>query len=120
MCVEPAPLPAMRRMRTNIDVGRNGDRRVASVGCYESKGDSPFSSGVTLNSSRGINLRNYIAGPGKVRCEVAGMVISSLHVLLFAVVVLQLNWRLALPSVLVLLNKSPIRRWLIMPLGNEE
>jgi hypothetical protein len=83
------------------------DRRGANVGCCESRGGSPFSSGVRLNNSRGIELGGRIA-PGKMMCEVAGVVIPPLPVLLFAVVVLQLNWRLALPSVLILLTESPL------------
>jgi hypothetical protein len=86
------------------------DRRVANVGCCESRGGSPFSSGVRLNNSRGIELGDRIAGPGRVRWEVAGVVIPPLPVLLVAVVLLQLNWGLALPSVLMLLTESPLRR----------
>jgi hypothetical protein len=86
------------------------DRRVANVGCCESRSGSLFSSGVKLNSSRGIELGDWIVGPGKVRCEVAGVVMPPLPMLLVAVVLLQLSWGLALPSVLILLTESPLRR----------
>ena len=76
------------------------DRRVANVGCCESRGGSAFSSGVRLNSSRGMELGDWIVGPGKVRCEVAGVVMQP-PILLVAVVLLQLNWGLALPSIVL-------------------
>lgn len=59
--------------------------------------------------SRGMELGDWIAGPGKVRCEVASVIITPLPVLPFAVVVLQLSWGLALLSVLILLSESPLR-----------
>jgi hypothetical protein len=61
------------------------DRRVANVGCCKSKGGSPLPSCVRLNSLHGIEPGDRIAGPDKVRCEVAGMFIPLLPVLLFAV-----------------------------------
>ena len=62
------------------------DRCVANVGCCESRGGYPFS-GVRLNNSCGVELGDRITG----RCEVAGVVIQPLPVLLFAVMMLQLN-----------------------------
>ena len=71
-----------------------------------------------MNSSRGIELGDWIVGPGKVRCEVAGVVIP-LPMLLVAVVLLQLSWGLALPSVLMLLTESPLRRESAVDLGDD-
>ena len=59
--------------------------------------------------SCGMELGDWIAGPGKVRCEVAGVIITPPPVLPFAVVVLQLSWGLVLLSMLVLLSESPLR-----------
>lgn len=64
------------------------DQRVANVSCWEFRGGYPFSAGVRLNSSRGIELGYGIARPDKVRCEVAGVVIPLLTTVIVAVVVL--------------------------------
>jgi hypothetical protein len=60
-----------------------------------------------------------IAAPGRARCEVASVAISPLPMLLVAIVLLQRNWGLALPSVLMLLTKSALRHWLAPPLGDD-
>lgn len=54
-----------------------------------------------------------------MRCEVAGMFIPPLPVLLFAVVLVQLNWGLALLSVPIPLTESPLKRRSVTPLGDD-
>jgi hypothetical protein len=48
---------------------------MANIDCCESGGGSSCPSGVRLNNSRGNELGDRIAGPGKVRCEVASVII---------------------------------------------
>ena len=67
---------------------------------------APFS--LRLNSACGIELGDRIVGPGKVRWQVAEAVIRPM--LPVAIVLLQLSWGLALPSVLIMLTEFPLRR----------